>query len=115
MRLILLSLATLVACSSDDKLTVNNAHPVALITSHSTGDTVHEGSTATFMGSTTDTTDESGPEVVYRVDLRGAAVLEPPCDPRRERCEGRVLMGGTLAFSGTRMATGRRAPPTCVS
>jgi hypothetical protein len=59
MRLILLSLATLVACSSDDKLTVNNASPVALITSHSTGDTVREGSTATFMGSTTDTTDEA--------------------------------------------------------
>ncbi len=50
----------LLACSGEDKLTANNTHPEAVITSHGAGDTVREGSEVTFSGSGSDK--EDGPD-----------------------------------------------------
>ncbi|MDG2286059.1 MAG: hypothetical protein P8N43_11080, partial [Alphaproteobacteria bacterium] len=57
MRLgIWLSILT-VACGTEDKLSVKNAHPVAIITSHSDGEVVLEDTTVTLRGSVSDDTD----------------------------------------------------------
>ncbi len=45
------------ACGSEEKISFDNAHPVALITSHGTGDAVREGSLVTFRGSVSDESD----------------------------------------------------------
>ena len=48
--------AIFTGCESDDKLSVHNATPTAVITSHADGSSVPEGSTVLFVGVVTDET-----------------------------------------------------------
>ncbi len=53
----LLACALSFGCSSDEKLSVHNSLPEAAIISHSTGDTVVEGTTVMLVGAASDTND----------------------------------------------------------
>ena len=44
-------------CGSEEKFSIDNAHPVALITSHGDGDVVQEDTSVTLRGSVSDKTD----------------------------------------------------------
>ena len=84
-------------CSSEDKLSVRNAIPVALITSHSGEEAVREGDLLTVIGAVSDDTD--APSTLSVTWYSGdAAVCEPspPLDDGITICEVEVPAGDEL-------------------
>ena len=87
-----LALLFALGCGSDDKLSVNNAVPVALITSHGTGDAVREGETVTFIGAVSDDTDEASTlSVTWLAGDLEACAAQAPMDDGTTTCD--VLIG----------------------
>lgn len=84
-------------CSSEDKLSVRNAIPVALITSHTTVDAVREGDWLTVIGTVSDDTDAPSALSVtwYSGDVPVCAP-SPPLDDGITICEVEVPAGEEL-------------------
>ena len=84
-------------CTSEDKLSVRNAIPVALITSHSTGGGVREGDTIGVIGAVSDDTDPPGTlSVTWYSGDTVACAPEPPLDDGITMCEMEVPAGEEL-------------------
>jgi hypothetical protein len=84
-------------CTSEDKLSVRNAIPVALITSHTTVDAVREGDRLTVIGTVSDDTDAPSSLSVtwYSGDVPVCAP-SPPLDDGITICEVEVPAGEEL-------------------
>ena len=84
-------------CTSEDKLSVRNAIPLALITSHTTADGVREGDVLTVIGTVSDDTD--APDTLSVTWYSGDVVACEPAPPQDDGitiCEVAVPAGEEL-------------------
>jgi hypothetical protein len=85
---LLVPFALTIGCGSEDKLSVYDAAPSAFITSHASGEEVHQGEYITFVGTVSDDTDDADSlSVTWLAGETPACPAHAPMDDGLTTCE----------------------------